>query len=215
MPIRQTETATLAGGCFWCLEAIFERLAGVDRVVSGYTGGRVPEPTYEDVCSGTTGHAEAVQITFDPSVISYRELLEIFFAFHDPTTINRQGPDTGTQYRSAIFVGNEEQARTAREVIADLEARRLFGAPIVTEVVPLTTFHPAEAYHQQYFQRHPERMYCQAMIAPKVAKLRKAYSSRFREPAAPAAGSPSGRPGARLHAPRPTPALRPTSPRRA
>jgi peptide-methionine (S)-S-oxide reductase len=191
---RQLDTATVAGGCFWCLEAIFERVAGVERVVSGYVGGTVPNPTYEDVCSGTTGHAEAVQITFDPAVVSYRELLEIFFAFHDPTTLNRQGPDVGTQYRSAIFYHDDEQARTSRAVIADLEAKRTFGARIVTEVTPLAVFYPAEAYHQQYFQRHPERMYCQAMIAPKVAKLRKAYSSRLREPAAPAAGSPSGRP---------------------
>jgi len=193
MPPKQLETATLAGGCFWCLEAVFERLIGVERVVSGYAGGSVPNPTYEDVCSGVTGHAEVVQVTFDPAVISYRELLEIFFAFHDPTTLNRQGPDTGTQYRSAIFYGSEEQAAVAREVIAELEVKRLFGAPIVTEITPLTVFYPAEADHQQYFQRHPERMYCQAMIAPKVAKLRKAYSSRLREPAAPVA-SPSGRP---------------------
>jgi peptide-methionine (S)-S-oxide reductase len=185
MPPKQLETATLAGGCFWCLEAVFERLIGVERVVSGYAGGSVPNPTYEDVCSGMTGHAEVVQVTFDPA--------EIFFAFHDPTTLNRQGPDTGTQYRSAIFYGSEEQAAVAREVIAELEVKRLFGAPIVTEITPLTVFYPAEADHQQYFQRHPERMYCQAMIAPKVAKLRKAYSSRLREPAAPVA-SPSGRP---------------------
>jgi peptide-methionine (S)-S-oxide reductase len=193
MSSRQLDTATIAGGCFWCLEAIFERLAGVERVVSGYTGGSVPEPTYDDVCGGATGHAEAVQISFDPSVISYRQLLEIFFAFHDPTTLNRQGPDVGTQYRSAIFYRDDEQARTARAVIADLEGKRIFGAPIVTEVTPLTVFYPAEAYHQQYFQRQPERMYCQAMIAPKVAKLRKAYSSKLRDSAV-SAGSPSGRP---------------------
>jgi len=191
MPSKQFETATFAGGCFWCLEAVFERLVGVERVVSGYTGGSTPNPTYEDVSTGRTGHAEVVQVTFDPTAISYRELVEIFFAFHDPTTLNRQGPDTGTQYRSAIFYGNEEQAATAREVIAELEAKRVFGAPIVTEVTPLGVFYPAEEYHQQYFQRHPERMYCQAMIAPKVAKLRKAYSSRLREPVA---ASPSARP---------------------
>jgi peptide-methionine (S)-S-oxide reductase len=193
MSSRQLDTATIAGGCFWCLEAIFERLAGVDQVVSGYTGGSVADPTYDDVCGGATGHAEALQISFDPAVISYRELLDIFFAFHDPTTLNRQGPDVGTQYRSAIFYRDDEQARTARAVIADLEGKRIFGAPIVTEVTPLTVFYPAEAYHQQYFQRHPERMYCQAMIAPKVAKLRKAYSSKLRESAV-AAGSPSVRP---------------------
>jgi peptide-methionine (S)-S-oxide reductase len=191
MPSKQFETATFAGGCFWCLEAVLERLAGVERVVSGYSGGSTPKPTYEDVCTGRTGHAEVVQVTFDPTAISYRELVEIFFAFHDPTTLNRQGPDTGTQYRSAIFYANEVQAATAREVIAELEAKRLFGAPIVTEVTPLGAFYPAEEYHQQYFQRHPERMYCQAMIAPKVAKLRKAYSSRLREPVA---ASPSARP---------------------
>jgi peptide-methionine (S)-S-oxide reductase len=191
MPSKQFETATFAGGCFWCLEAVLERLAGVERVVSGYSGGSTPNPTYEDVCTGRTGHAEVVQVTFDPTAISYRELVEIFFAFHDPTTLNRQGPDTGTQYRSAIFYANEVQAATAREVIAELEAKRLFGAPIVTEVTPLGAFYPAEEYHQQYFQRHPERMYCQAMIAPKVAKLRKAYSSRLREPVA---ASPSARP---------------------
>ena len=182
MPSKRFETATLAGGCFWCLEAVFERLAGVERVVSGYSGGSIPSPTYEDVCTGQTGHAEVVQVTFDPAVIPYRELLEIFFAFHDPTTLNRQGPDSGTQYRSAIFFENQEQAAVARDVIAALEAKRLFGAPIVTEVTALTAFYPAEAYHQQYFQHHPERMYCQAMIAPKVAKLRKAYASRLREP---------------------------------
>jgi peptide-methionine (S)-S-oxide reductase len=191
MPSKQFETATFAAGCFWCLEAVLERLAGVERVVSGYSGGSTPNPTYEDVCTGRTGHAEVVQVTFDPTAISYRELVEIFFAFHDPTTLNRQGPDTGTQYRSAIFYANEVQAATAREVIAELEAKRLFGAPIVTEVTPLGAFYPAEEYHQQYFQRHPERMYCQAMIAPKVAKLRKAYSSRLREPVA---ASPSARP---------------------
>jgi peptide-methionine (S)-S-oxide reductase len=191
MPSKQFETATFAGGCFWCLEAVLERLAGVERVVSGYSGGSTPNPTYEDVCTGRTGHAEVVQVTFDPTAISYRELVEIFFAFHDPTTLDRQGPDTGTQYRSAIFYANEVQAATAREVIAELEAKRLFGAPIVTEVTPLGVFYPAEEYHQQYFQRHPERMYCQAMIAPKVAKLRKAYSSRLREPVA---ASPSARP---------------------
>ncbi|HEY8105801.1 MAG TPA: peptide-methionine (S)-S-oxide reductase MsrA, partial [Gemmatimonadales bacterium] len=183
-------TAVFAGGCFWCIEAVFERLKGVERVVSGYTGGTVAHPTYEAVCMGTTGHAEALQVTFDPEVISYRDLTEIFFAFHDPTTLNRQGPDTGTQYRSAIFYRDQEQARTAREVIAELERERVFGARIVTEVVPLETFYPAEDYHQGYFTRNPERMYCQAMIAPKVAKLRKGWSSRFRETAGTAPARP-------------------------
>lgn len=190
MPATRLETAVFAGGCFWCLEAVFERLKGVERVVSGYTGGTVPNPTYEAVCTGLTGHAEALEVTFDPAVITYRDLVEIFFAFHDPTTLDRQGPDTGTQYRSAIFYRDEQQAGTAREVIARLERERIFGAPIVTRLVPLEVFYPAEAYHQGYFTRHPERMYCQAMIAPKVAKLRKSWSSRFREPAAPAPARP-------------------------
>jgi peptide-methionine (S)-S-oxide reductase len=190
MPATRFETAVFAGGCFWCLEAVFERLKGVERVVSGYTGGTVPEPTYEAVCTGRTGHAEALEVTFDPSVISYRELAEIFFAFHDPTTLNRQGPDTGTQYRSAIFYRDAEQARTAREVIAELERKRVFGAPIVTQVAPLEVFYPAEEHHQGYFSRHPERMYCQAMIAPKVAKLRKSWLSRFKEPASTAPARP-------------------------
>ena len=190
MAATRTDTAVFAGGCFWCLEAVFERLTGVERVVSGYTGGTVPHPTYDAVCTGRTGHAEALQVTFDPAIISYRELTEIFFAFHDPTTLDRQGPDTGTQYRSAIFYRDEEQAGTAREVIAELARKRIFGAPIVTRLEPLGAFYPAEAYHQGYFTRHPERMYCQAMIAPKVAKLRKSWSSRFREPAAPAPARP-------------------------
>lgn len=172
--------ATLAGGCFWCLEAVFQPLKGVDRVVSGYTGGVVGRPTYEDVCTGTTGHAEAVQVTFDPSVLSYRELLELFFAFHDPTTLNRQGPDAGTQYRSAIFYHNPEQERIARELIAEFEREDVFPDPIVTEVVPLREWHSAEEYHQDYFSRNPDRMYCQAVIAPKVAKLRRKYAERVR-----------------------------------
>jgi peptide-methionine (S)-S-oxide reductase len=174
------DVATLAGGCFWCLETIFERLRGVERVVSGYTGGTVPHPSYELVCTGTTGHAEAVQITFDPAVISYRQLLEFFFAFHDPTTRNRQGPDIGTQYRSAIFVHSAEQEQVARAVIAALDAEHLWEAPIVTEVVPFAAFYPAEAYHQSYYQQNPERAYCQATIAPKVAKLRQQYASALK-----------------------------------
>jgi peptide-methionine (S)-S-oxide reductase len=166
------------------MEAVLDRLEGVEKVVSGYTGGRVAHPSYEQVCTGTTNHAEAVQITFDPTVLPYRELLEIFFAFHDPTTLNRQGADVGTQYRSAIFYHTPDQERTAREVIAELEHRRLWDTPIVTEVVPLTTFYPAEAYHQQYFERHPERMYCQAVIAPKVAELRRRYAARLKDRAA-------------------------------
>jgi peptide-methionine (S)-S-oxide reductase len=174
------ETATLGGGCFWCLEAIFEQLNGVERVVSGYAGGRVPNPTYERVCTGVTGHAEVTQVTFNPAVLSYRDLLEVFFAFHDPTTLNAQGPDVGTQYRSIILTHSPEQEATAREVIAELDRRDIFGAPIVTEVRPLDTFWPGETQHQQYFQRHPERAYCAAMIAPKVAKLRAAWSERLK-----------------------------------
>ena len=166
------ETATFAGGCFWCLEAIYERLRGVEKVVSGYTGGARPDPTYQQVCSGATGHAEAVQVTFDPAVISYRDLVSLFFAFHDPTTRDRQGPDIGTQYRSAIFTGSDAQRITARSVIAELEAEGVFDRPIVTEVVPLTVFYPGEADHQQYYRRNPDKGYCQAIIAPKVARLR-------------------------------------------
>jgi peptide-methionine (S)-S-oxide reductase len=177
---RSHETATLAGGCFWCLEAVFQPLKGVDRVVSGYTGGTVGRPTYEDVCTGTTGHAEAVQVTFNPSVLSYRELLELFFAFHDPTTRNRQGPDVGTQYRSAIFYDSPEQERIARDLIAELEREQVFPDPIVTEVVKLREWHPAEEYHQAYYGRNPDRMYCQAVIAPKVAKLRRKYTDLIR-----------------------------------
>ncbi|HXH05916.1 MAG TPA: peptide-methionine (S)-S-oxide reductase MsrA [Vicinamibacterales bacterium] len=173
------ETATLAGGCFWCLEAAFEQLRGVVRVQSGYTGGHVPNPTYQQVCTGTTGHAEAVQITFDPRVISYRELLEIFFAIHDPTTLNRQGPDVGTQYRSAIFYHSPEQRAAAEAVIRDLEARKVFDDPIVTEVVQLTAFYPAEEYHREYYRRHPDQPYCQVVIAPKLAKLRRKFAARL------------------------------------
>jgi peptide-methionine (S)-S-oxide reductase len=182
---QRLETATLGGGCFWCLEAVFERLEGVEKVVSGYAGGRVPDPSYELVCSGLTGHAEVVQITFDPSVLPYRELLEIFFAFHDPTTLNRQGNDLGTQYRSAIYYHSPEQERTAREVIEQLRRDSTWDDPIVTEVTPLDRFYPAEEYHQQYFQRNPTRMYCQAVVAPKVAKLRREYAARLRSPVIP------------------------------
>jgi peptide-methionine (S)-S-oxide reductase len=178
---KRLETATLGGGCFWCLEAVFERLEGVEKVVSGYTGGRVPDPSYEQVCSGLTGHAEVIQISFDPSVLPYSELLEIFFAFHDPTTLNRQGNDVGAQYRSAIYFHSPEQERTARDVIAQLQRDGTWEDSIVTEVTPLDRFYPAEEYHQQYFQRNPTRMYCQAVVAPKVAKLRREYAGRLRE----------------------------------
>jgi len=174
------ETGTLAGGCFWCLEAVYERLRGVERVVSGYTGGHGPA-TYRDVCGGRTGHAEAIQVTFDPAELSYRDVLELFFAFHDPTTKDRQGADVGSQYRSAVFFASPEQERTARDVIAQLTRDAVFPAPIVTEVAPLTTFHAAEDYHQGYYRQNPEQPYCRAMIGPKVAKLRAKYAARLRE----------------------------------
>jgi len=175
-----TEIATLAGGCFWCLEAVFERLQGVSKVVSGYVGGSLPNPTYHAVCTGMTGHAEAVQVTFDPAVIGYRELVGLFFAFHDPTTLNRQGPDSGTQYRSAIFYHSPDQRRAVEAVIADLTAQRVFDRPIVTAVVPAPEFYPAEASHQRYFDRNGGQPYCQATIAPKVARLRAQYADRLK-----------------------------------
>ena len=177
------ETATLAGGCFWCIEAVLEPLEGVEKVVSGYTGGRHPSPSYEAVCTGVTGHAEAVQVTFDPEILSYADLLELFFAFHDPTTLNRQGPDAGTQYRSAIFTHSPVQKATAEATIARLTAEKTFPDPIVTEVVPLTEFYAAEEYHQGYYRRNPNQGYCQAMIGPKVAKLRAKYASRLKKSA--------------------------------
>ena len=174
------ETATLAGGCFWCLEAVYVELRGVEKVVSGYTGGRVPSPSYEQVCSGMTGHAEAVQVTFDPSVVSYRDLLDVFFTIHDPTTPNRQGADVGTQYRSAIFYHSPEQKAAAEEVIRGLEAAGTWDKPVVTQLVPLEAFYPAEEYHQRYFERNPYQPYCQVVIAPKVAKLRKQHLARLK-----------------------------------
>jgi len=175
------EQATLAGGCFWCLEAVFEQLQGVERVVSGYSGGRRPDPTYEKVCAGTTGHAEVVQVTYNPAVISYNDILEIFFAIHDPTTLNHQGADVGTQYRSAIFHHDESQREAAEETIGRLESERIWDDPIVTEVVPLETFYPAEDYHQGYFRTHPEQGYCSLVISPKVAKFRKAFVARLKD----------------------------------
>jgi peptide-methionine (S)-S-oxide reductase len=174
------EVATLAGGCFWCLEAVFEQLQGVERVVSGYAGGATANPTYKQVCTGTTGHAEVVQVTFDPAVIPYRELLEVFFAFHDPTTLNRQGHDEGTQYRSAIYTHSSAQKTVAEQVIADLTRQGIFDDPIVTEVVPLTQFYPAEGYHQGYYRANPQQPYCRATIAPKVAKLRAKHAARLK-----------------------------------
>jgi peptide-methionine (S)-S-oxide reductase len=175
------EVATLAGGCFWCLEAIFDELQGVESVVSGYAGGHVPHPTYEQVCSDTTGHAETVQITFDPAVISYRDLLQVFLTVHDPTTLNRQGPDVGTQYRSAIFYHTPEQKATAEQVIREVTEAGLWSDPIVTEVVPLQAFYPAEDYHQEYFARNPNQPYCRMVVAPKVAKFRQQYTARLKK----------------------------------
>ncbi len=172
--------ATLAGGCFWCLEAVFQDLRGVEQVRSGYAGGSVPDPSYEAVCTGTTGHAEVVQITYDPEVIAFRDLLHVFFTIHDPTTLNRQGPDVGTQYRSAVFYHDDDQRREAETVIAELEAQGVWDAKIVTQVAPLTTFYPAEDYHRDYFRRHPDQAYCRAVVAPKVAKARKAFFDRLK-----------------------------------
>jgi peptide-methionine (S)-S-oxide reductase len=177
---QSREVATLAGGCFWCLEAVYKDLRGVESVVSGYAGGDVPRPTYRQVCEGTTGHAEVVQMTFDPREVSFRELLEVFFTIHDPTTLNRQGADVGTQYRSAVFYHTPAQRETAEQVIAELTAARVWDAPIVTEVSPLTEFYPAEDYHQDYFENNPSQPYCRAVVAPKVAKFRKHFLERLK-----------------------------------
>jgi len=177
-----SETATLAGGCFWCLEAAFEQLQGIKRVVSGYTGGKVRNPDYRSVCEGTTGHAEAVQVEFDPAVISYQDLLRVFFTIHDPTTLNRQGVDVGTQYRSAIYCHTPAQRGDAEAVIRELTEARTWDDPIVTEVAAASEFYPAEAYHQGYFRRNTSQPYCAAVVAPKVAKVRAKYSSRLRKP---------------------------------
>ena len=175
-----TQIATLAGGCFWCLEAVFNDLRGVTRVVSGYCGGMLRNPSYHQVCTGRTGHAEVVQIHFDPQVVSYKELLQVFFTIHDPTTLNRQGADVGTQYRSAIFYHSPEQAAVAQQVMQELTAERLWPDPIVTEVVALQEFYPAEDYHQEYFAQNAQEPYCRAVVAPKVAKFRKQYLSRLK-----------------------------------
>jgi peptide-methionine (S)-S-oxide reductase len=170
------EEAVFAGGCFWCFDAIFSKLRGVEKVESGYTGGTVPNPTYEDVCTGETGHAESVKITFNPKVISYRQLIEIFFTMHDPTTLNRQGADVGSQYRSAIFYRDEGQKTTAESVMREVEAEGIWGAPIVTELTPLVAFYKAEDYHQDFYERNPRQGYCAVVIAPKVVKFRKKYA---------------------------------------
>lgn len=179
-------TATLAGGCFWCLEAVYLDLEGVVEVTSGYTGGHVPDPSYERVCTGTTGHAEAVRIRFDPARIGYRDLLEVFFSIHDPTTKDRQGHDVGTQYRSAVFVHDEAQRAEAEQVMAEVEQAGIYDAPLVTELVPAGPFYPAEAYHRDYFALHPDEAYCRAVIAPKVAKFRKQHIDRLRRSSPPA-----------------------------
>jgi peptide-methionine (S)-S-oxide reductase len=172
--------ATLAGGCFWCLEAVFADLKGVEKVESGYAGGEMPNPTYRQVCSGTTGHAEVVQVTFDPKVISFKELLEVFFVIHDPTTPNRQGADQGTQYRSAIFFHTEEQKKIAEQVIKEIGKAHLWTAPIVTEVAPFTEFYKAEDYHQEYYENNPNQPYCQVVIEPKLVKLRKHFLGKLK-----------------------------------
>ncbi len=173
--------ATLAGGCFWCIETVFNRLRGVESAISGYMGGHTTNPTYQDICNGDTGHAEVVQVTFDPDVISYRELLDVFFTLHDPTQLNRQGNDVGTQYRSAIFWHTPEQKAEAEAVIAELTSAKQFDAPIVTEVTEATTFYSAEDYHQRYFEQNPYQPYCQFVVAPKVAKARVKFASRLKD----------------------------------
>lgn len=173
------ETATLGGGCFWCLEAVYSELKGVLRIESGYSGGHVKNPSYEDVCSDETGHAEVVQLTFDPTIITFREILQVFFSVHDPTTLNRQGADVGTQYRSAIFYHDENQKRVAQEVMDEIEKSKIWGRPVVTELVPFVQFYKAEEYHQNYFQNNPNQPYCQVVVAPKVAKFRKQYFDKL------------------------------------
>jgi len=176
----RAEVATLAGGCFWCLEAIFKEVDGVEDVISGYTGGTTVNPTYQAVCTNTTGHAEAVQLTFNPGKISYREILQIFFSVHDPTTLNQQGEDVGTQYRSAIFYHNDRQRAVAEALIRELNEAHLWEKPIVTQVVSLGKFYPAEDYHREYFSRHPEQSYCQAVVSPKVNKFRRQWTKRLK-----------------------------------
>jgi len=174
------ETAVLGGGCFWCLDAVFRELAGVVRVESGYAGGTTPDPDYETVCSGRTGHAEVVRVTFDPSVLPYRDLLGVFFAIHDPTTKDRQGMDVGTQYRSAIFAQSAEQRATAEDMVRDLDARKIWPGRIVTEIADAATFWPAETYHQDYFANNPRQPYCMGVVAPKVAKFRRQFLDRLK-----------------------------------
>ena len=177
---QRREQATFAGGCFWCVEAVFDELRGVERVESGYAGGHVPNPSYQQVCTGRTGHAEVVRVTFDPAQVSFREILEVFFSAHDPTTLNRQGADVGTQYRSAVFYHSPEQKETAERLIAGLDAAGAFGAPVVTEVTPFREFYPAEDYHQDYFKNNPSQGYCRVVVAPKVSKFRKKFAEKLK-----------------------------------
>lgn len=176
------EVATLGGGCFWCVEAVFAELNGVERVESGYMGGTIENPTYQQVCSGTTGHAEVAQVTFDPQTISFEQILEVFFTAHDPTTLNRQGGDVGTQYRSVIFYHDEQQKEIAARVIKELDAAKIWDAPIVTEISPVETFYQAEDYHQEYFKFNGEQPYCRVVIAPKVAKVREHFRDKLKRP---------------------------------
>jgi peptide-methionine (S)-S-oxide reductase len=175
-----SELATLGGGCFWCVEAAFEQLRGVEHVLSGYSGGHVPDPTYKQICTGTTGHAEVVQIRFDPSEVSFEDLLRVFFTVHDPTTLNRQGNDVGPQYRSVVFHHSSQQKAGAEAVIAELEEQGVWDSPIVTEITPFERFYPAEAYHQEYYRNNPNQPYCSIVVAPKVAKFRKAFADRLK-----------------------------------
>ena len=178
---QRVQQATFAGGCFWCVEAVFDELRGVESVESGYAGGRVPNPSYQQVCTGTTGHAEVVRVTYDPNVVSYRDLLGVFFSTHDPTQLNRQGADVGTQYRSAVFYHTPEQREAAEQVIAEMEAQKVWDGKIVTTLEPLTEFYPAEEYHRDYYRRNPEQGYCRAVVAPKVAKFRKQFFDRLKK----------------------------------
>lgn len=178
--MSKSEQATLGGGCFWCIEAVFNQLQGIEEAVSGYAGGDMPDPDYESVCDGGTGHAEVVQVTFDPDVLSYREVLQVFFTVHDPTTLDRQGADVGSQYRSIIQTHSPDQERTARALIAELEREKVWDDPIVTQVEPATTFYRGEDYHQQYYARNPGQGYCQAIIRPKLAKFRKAWAQKLK-----------------------------------
>ena len=176
-----SQVATLGGGCFWCIEAVYSELKGIVKAESGYAGGNVPNPSYEDVCTDETGHAEVVQITFDPNLISYREILQVFFSIHDPTTLNRQGADAGTQYRSVIFCHDDSQKKIAEEVMREIEKTKIWSKPVVTQLAPLEIFYKAEAYHQNYFNNNPGQGYCQMVIEPKVAKFRKQYFDRLKK----------------------------------